>query len=90
MPMARPPLTSPWTPEQDEQLKALAAQGASAIRAAAALKRPVNSVRIRARKLGVDLPGVRAIRKKLATAMQNGRGRSSYPANVAARSTPTK
>lgn len=88
--MARPPLTSPWTPEQDERLKALAAQGASAIRAAAALKRPVSSVKVRARKLGIDLPGVRAIRKKLATVMQNRSGRSSYPANVATRSTPTE
>lgn len=63
--MARPPITSPWTPEQDEKPKALAAQGASALRAAAALKRPVSSVRIRARKLGLPLPGVRELRRKI-------------------------
>jgi hypothetical protein len=62
--MARPPLTSPWTPEQDERLKVLAAQGATATRAAAALKRPILSVRVRARKLGVPLLGPRALRAK--------------------------
>ncbi len=62
--MTRAPLISPWTPEQDDRLKVLAAQGASAIRAAAALKRPVSSVRARARKLGVSLLGLRALRAK--------------------------
>jgi hypothetical protein len=66
--MARPPLTSPWTPEQDERLKVLAAQEATATRAAAALKRPILSVRVRARKLGVPLLGLREARKKLAAA----------------------
>jgi hypothetical protein len=85
--LARPPLISLWTPEHDEKLKALAAQGASAVRAAASLKRSISGVRLRARKLGVELPGVREIRKKMATAMQDGSHRSSYPANVATRST---
>ena len=40
-------------------------EGATALRAAAALKRPTSSVRIRARKLGLSLPGVREVRKKL-------------------------
>jgi hypothetical protein len=64
--LARPPITSPWTPEQDEKLKALAAKGASAIRAAGALKRTISGVRVRARKLGVAFPTVREIRRKLA------------------------
>lgn len=67
----RLPITSPWTPEQDELLKQLAAKGVSALRAAAALKRPTASVRIRARKLGLSLPGVREVRRKLASAMRS-------------------
>ena len=66
--MARQPLTSAWTPDQDERLTQLAAQGATALRAAAALKRPLTSVRIRARKLGLSLPGVREVRRKLRSA----------------------
>jgi GcrA cell cycle regulator len=70
--MARQPVTSPWTPEQDERLRQLAAQGATALRAAAALKRPLTSVRIRARKLGLSLPGVREVRRKLAASLNAG------------------
>ena len=60
-----------WTKEQDELLKQLAAKGVTALRAAAALKRPTTSVRIRARKLGLSLPGVREVRRKLASAMHS-------------------
>jgi hypothetical protein len=64
----RPPITSPWTPEQDDLLRQLSAKGATALRAAAALKRPTSSVRIRARKLGIPLPGIRETRRKLRAA----------------------
>lgn len=70
----RPPLSSPWTPEQDDLLKQLSAKGATALRAAAAMKRPITSVRIRARKLGLSLPGVREVRRKLRIAT-SGEGR---------------
>ena len=63
--MARRPITSPWTPELDERLRALAAQKATAIRASAALNRPVSSVRIRARKLGLSFPGVREMKARI-------------------------
>jgi len=69
--MARSPLSSPWSPEQDERLTQLATKGATALRAAAALNRPLQSVRIRARKLGLSLPGVREVRRKLASSMNN-------------------
>jgi hypothetical protein len=69
--MPRPPLSSPWSPEQDERLTRLADQGATALRAAAALNRPLQSVRIRARKLGLSLPGVREVRRKLASSMKS-------------------
>ena len=63
--MARRPITSPWTPELDERLRALAAQKATAIRVSAALNRPVSSVRIRARKLGLLFPGVREMTARI-------------------------
>jgi hypothetical protein len=66
--MARPPLISPWTPEQDEALLRMAAQGISALKIAAALKRNVTGVRVRARKLGSPIPGIREVRKKIAEA----------------------
>lgn len=63
--MARRPIISPWTPELDERLKELVAQKASVIRASAALNKPLSSVRIRARKLGLELPGLRELKKKI-------------------------
>jgi GcrA cell cycle regulator len=45
-----------WTAEQDERLRNLVAQGASIVRAAAALKRKIDAVRGRARKLGCPFP----------------------------------
>ena len=62
----RRPLVSPWTAEQDTLLKQMAAQGVSALRAAAALKRNPNAVRVRARKFGILFPSVRERRKKWA------------------------
>jgi GcrA cell cycle regulator len=69
--MVRPPIYMLWTPEHDERLIQLAAQGATVLRAAAALRRPLNSVRSRARKLGLSLMGVRAVRRKLASSMKS-------------------
>lgn len=63
--MARPPITVAWTPEQDERLRLLAAQGASAVKAAGALNRKMSAVQVRARKLGLSLAGVRESRRKL-------------------------
>jgi GcrA cell cycle regulator len=69
--MARPPIVTLWTPEQDEMLKQLVAKGATAVRAAAALKRTTSAVRVRARKLGLSLPGVRETRRKLRSITRN-------------------
>ena len=63
--MARPPIVSLWTDEQDEQLRQLRAQGASLLRAASAVKRSMFAVRVRARKLGLEFPGARATKRKL-------------------------
>jgi GcrA cell cycle regulator len=56
----------PWTQEDNARLKGFVAQGASIIRAAAALHRNIKSVRIQARKLGEPFPPMRVFRKKLA------------------------
>lgn len=69
--MARPPLTVQWTPEQNEKLKTVAAQGGSAVKAAAALGLTTLSVLTRARKLGIAFPTVREVRKKLAMPKKN-------------------
>jgi hypothetical protein len=45
-----------WTPEQILRLKALVSQGVSPNRASVALKRPVSSIRVKARELGKPFP----------------------------------
>jgi GcrA cell cycle regulator len=64
-------ILEPWTSQDDERLKALAAQGASAIRAAAALRRREATVRSRAKKLGCPFPRVRVARLKWANTPNN-------------------
>jgi hypothetical protein len=59
-------LLEPWTTQDDERLKALATQGASVVKAAAALKRKIVSVRVRARALGCPFPPLRAVRQNWA------------------------
>jgi hypothetical protein len=65
------PIIQRWTPEDDERLKALAAQGASSVKAAAALKRRQSIVRERANKLGCPLPTLKASRQKWAETPNN-------------------
>ena len=60
-----------WTPEDDERIRHFVAQGASVMRAAAALKRKHHSVAERARKLGCPFQTIAAARKKRATAAMN-------------------
>jgi hypothetical protein len=58
-------LLEPWTTQDDERLKAFATQGASVVKAAAALKRKIVSVRVRARALGCPFPPLRVVRQNL-------------------------
>jgi hypothetical protein len=51
-----------WTKEEDERLRAFVAQGASAVKVAAALKRKIVSVRTHARALGCPFPTSRGRR----------------------------
>ena len=60
-----------WTEAEDERLKAFVAQGASVVRTAAALKRKIVSVRMRARALGCPFPTLRAARQKWADTSDN-------------------
>src|SRR4051794_14568583 len=48
-----------WTKEEDERLRAFVAKGASFVKAAAALKRKIVSVRTRARALGCPFQPLR-------------------------------
>jgi GcrA cell cycle regulator len=58
------PIRRSWTEADNEQLKALVASGASAVRAAAKFKRSTASVRTQALKLGMSFVPYRIARKK--------------------------
>jgi hypothetical protein len=64
-------LIEPWTAEDEERLKELVVQGASIIRASAALRRGRVAVRERAKKLGCPFPPLRIARKKWANSSNN-------------------
>ncbi|KPG00087.1 hypothetical protein IP86_07570 [Rhodopseudomonas sp. AAP120] len=64
MPMsAKTNACRPWDDEQVERLKELIASGASAVRAAAALKRARSSVQVKARKLGMPFMASRDVKR---------------------------
>lgn len=54
------PVVRRWTAEEIEKLKKLAAEGSSVLRCSAALNRSSSSVIKTARKLGLELVGVRS------------------------------
>jgi hypothetical protein len=56
-------LSAPWTVQDDERLRALVAQGASPVRAAAALRRSKEYIRDRANKLGCPFPHAKVARQ---------------------------
>ena len=57
----------PWTPEENERLKAFVAKDVSIVKVAAALNRTLISVRVHARKLGTPFPRMSDYRKKFRT-----------------------
>lgn len=63
--MIRRLLAKPWDTEDIAKLKELVDSGASALRAAAALGRPLTSVKRKANDLGISLPSVRKVRADL-------------------------
>jgi GcrA cell cycle regulator len=58
-------LAKRWDTEDVAKLKELVDSGASALRAAAALGRPITSVKRKAYDLGISLPSVRKVRADL-------------------------
>jgi hypothetical protein len=60
-----------WTKEEDERLRTLVAQGASIVKAAAALNRKLVSTRTRARALGCPFPPLRTVRQRWAGKQDN-------------------
>jgi hypothetical protein len=61
-------LLEPWTPQDDERLKALAAQDATVLSVAAALRRRKGP---RSRKLGCPFSPLRVVRQKWANTPNN-------------------
>ena len=55
-----------WTDADNERIREFVIQGQSILRAAAALKRTIKSVRAQARKIGSPFPTVQEARKKFA------------------------
>jgi hypothetical protein len=60
---ARRPIVAGWTPEQIVRLEMLLDAGASAVRAAAALRRTIISVQQKARQIGRPFPHKRAVKR---------------------------
>jgi hypothetical protein len=63
--MPRRLLTRPWTDEDVAKLIQLTQSGATLLRAAGALNRNSNAVQKKARALGLEFPGMRAVRAGL-------------------------
>lgn len=61
----RQPITRAWLDADLEKLNQLHAEGATLLRACAALKRPMASVKKRARELGLHFAGVREVRREM-------------------------
>jgi hypothetical protein len=80
------PLIKSWTDGDVALLRKLAQEGATLMRASAALGRPNNSIRKKARQLNLEMPGVRAVKAKLRAsgAIEPGRTRSNgmKPPNI--------
>jgi GcrA cell cycle regulator len=63
--MAKRPNKTSWTEDDLKKLERMLDGGASAVRAAAALKRGIRSVQIQAVKLGKPFLSTRAARRKM-------------------------
>ncbi len=59
------PISKAWTSEDIAWLEKLSDEGATLMRASAALRRPSSAVQKKARELGKPLPGVRKVRAEL-------------------------
>jgi hypothetical protein len=60
-----------WTAQDCEKLKALVHQGATPFRTSAALRRPLQMVKNKARELGCPFPPLRSLRAKTRAILEN-------------------
>ncbi|SNS23301.1 hypothetical protein [Tardiphaga robiniae] len=63
-------ITRAWQDADLEKLKQLHAEGATLLRACAAMKRPMASVKKRARELGLHFASVREVRREISAREQ--------------------
>jgi 3-deoxy-D-manno-octulosonate 8-phosphate phosphatase KdsC-like HAD superfamily phosphatase len=61
----RTPIYRPWSSSDDEALKRLASLGATVLRATAAMGRGSQTIKKRARELGVELVGMREAKRRV-------------------------
>jgi hypothetical protein len=75
--MTERPIVRPWTNSDLARLRERIDEGATLLRASAALRRNVPAVRKKAQKLGLSVKGVRAVRASLrmSGAIEPGRKR---------------
>ena len=65
MTFKRVPIVRPWSPEDDEALRRLAAAGATLLRATAALNRRSTVIRKHAQLLGLHFAGMREEKRRM-------------------------
>lgn len=65
MTFKRTPIYRPWSSSDDEALKRLASLGATVLRATAAMGRGSQTIKKRARELGVELVGMREAKRRV-------------------------
>jgi hypothetical protein len=76
--MAKHPTKLSWTVEDSQRLTSFVENGASPIRAAAALRRTIGAVRAQARLLGSPFPPLRVAREKWQTELVKSTAMKPY------------
>lgn len=61
----RTPIYRPWSQSDDEELRRLAGLGATVLRATAAMGRRTQTIKKRARELGIELVGMREAKRRV-------------------------
>jgi hypothetical protein len=78
MTFKRSPISRPWSPAEDDELRRLAGLGVTLLRASAALNRRGTTIRKRANELGLRFVGMREAKRRvrLLTESEANNGRS--------------
>lgn len=73
-------ITAPsWTSEEVEALRGMVRGGVSLMRAGVALRRPANSVRLKARELGIPFSSKRELKRECREREANARAAAGLP-----------